>query len=54
MVVVILYVYDVINSISDGVNKVILSLNRIMCGGIGIGGIFYGVVEVSVYIFMLI
>lgn len=38
--------YDVTNSISDGANKAISSLNRIMRGGIGIGGIFHGAVEV--------
>lgn len=52
MAVVTLHVYDVTNSISDGANKAISSLNRIMRGGIGIGGIFHGAVEVSVHILM--
>lgn len=54
MLEVILYVYDVINSMSVCINFVILGLNWVMCGGIGIGGIFYGVVEVSKIILLIV
>lgn len=47
---VILYVYDVMNSGNVWMNNVIMNLNKIMCGGIGLGGIFYGVVEVSFFL----
>lgn len=44
---VTLHVYDVTNSMSVRTNSAILGLNRVMRGGIGIGGIFHGAVEVS-------
>lgn len=46
MVEVILHVYDVTNSVNVRANSAILGLNRFMRGGIGIGGIFHGAVEV--------
>lgn len=47
MAEVTLHVYDVTNSGSVRANSAILGLNRFMRGGIGIGGIFHGAVEVS-------
>lgn len=46
MAEVTLHVYDVTNSGSVRANSAILGLNRFMRGGIGIGGIFHGAVEV--------
>ncbi|KAG0581635.1 hypothetical protein KC19_4G267500 [Ceratodon purpureus] len=46
MTEVILHVYDVTNSMNVRANSAILGLNRFMRGGIGIGGIFHGAVEV--------
>lgn len=43
---VILHVYDVTNSANVRTNSVIVNLNKIMRGGIGLGGIFHGAVEV--------
>lgn len=46
---VILHVYDVTNSANVRTNSVIVNLNKIMRGGIGLGGIFHGAVEVSLF-----
>lgn len=46
MAEVTLHVYDVTNSMNVRANSAIQGLNRFMRGGIGIGGIFHGAVEV--------
>ena len=47
MTEVTLHLYDVTNSMNVRANSAILGLNRFMRGGIGIGGIFHGAVEVG-------
>lgn len=46
MAEVTLHVYDITNSMNVRANSAIQGLNRFMRGGIGIGGIFHGAVEV--------
>ena len=47
MAEVTLHVYDVTNSGNVRANTAIMNLNKVMRGGIGLGGIFHGAVEVS-------
>lgn len=47
---VTLHVYDVTNSGNVRTNNAIMNLNKIMRGGIGLGGIFHGAVEVSLFL----
>lgn len=42
------------NSVNVWMNLVIVNFNKIMCGGIGLGGIFYGVVEVSFFFVIIV
>lgn len=46
MAEVTLHVYDVTNSGNVRANNAIMNLNKVMRGGIGLGGIFHGAVEV--------
>jgi len=46
MAEVTLHVYDVTNSGNVRANSAIMNLNKVMRGGIGLGGIFHGAVEV--------
>lgn len=41
-----LHVYDVTNSGNVRANAAIMNLNKVMRGGIGLGGIFHGAIEV--------
>jgi len=46
---VTLHVYDVTNSGNVRANSAIMNLNKLMRGGIGLGGIFHGAVEVRLF-----
>lgn len=49
MAEVTLHVYDVTNSGNVRANSAIMNLNKVMRGGIGLGGIFHGAIEVSLF-----